>query len=96
MESECHPWKIFTNLSQHVGAMASTVDDQGRLYLPKETRERYGDRFRIVELDDGIKLVPVDEDPVEGLQRAMPGIQDASLSDLRAEAEEAARDDAVR
>jgi bifunctional DNA-binding transcriptional regulator/antitoxin component of YhaV-PrlF toxin-antitoxin module len=76
--------------------MASTVDDQGRLYLPKKTRERYGERFRIVELENGIKLVPVDDDPVEGLQRSMAGIQYVPLEDLEENVDEAARDDAVR
>ena len=76
--------------------MASTVDDQGRLYLPKKTRERYGERFRIVELENGIKLVPVDDDPVEGLRRSMAGIQDVPLEDLEEDVDEAARDDAVR
>jgi hypothetical protein len=34
-------------------------------------RERYGDRYRIVELPSHVALVPVDEDPVAGLQAAV-------------------------
>jgi hypothetical protein len=41
----------------------ATLDDRGRLTLPKEIRERYGDRYYIVELHDGIKLIPVADDP---------------------------------
>lgn len=76
--------------------MATEVDDQGRLYLPKRTRDRYGERFRIVELETGIKLVPVPEDPVAGLAEAMSGIQEVSISQLREQAERAAKDDALR
>lgn len=76
--------------------MAAEVDQQGRLYLPKDVRDRYGDRFRIVELREGIKLIPVAEDPVQQLQEAMEGIQGVPLEELSRQAEEAARDDALR
>jgi bifunctional DNA-binding transcriptional regulator/antitoxin component of YhaV-PrlF toxin-antitoxin module len=76
--------------------MATEVDDQGRLYIPKRTRERYGERFRIVELDDGIKLVPVPEDPVEGLRAAMEGLEDVTLDELKEQADREARQDALR
>lgn len=76
--------------------MATEVDDQGRLYLPKSTRDRYGDRFRIVELVDKIKLIPVDEDPVEGLTEAMEGVQDVPIEELRDQARRSAKDDALR
>ncbi len=39
------------------------LDDRGRLTLPKEIRERYGDRYHIVKLPDGLKLIPVSDDP---------------------------------
>lgn len=77
-------------------SMAATVDDQGRLYLPKHTRERYGDQFRIVELEEGIKLIPLEEDPVTGLRKAMPGIQDVPIGELQEQSEAAAREDALR
>ena len=43
----------------------ATLDDRGRLTLPKAVRDRYGDRYHIVELHDGIKLVPVADDPLD-------------------------------
>ncbi len=76
--------------------MATELDDQGRLYVPKKVRERYGEKFRMVELQDGIKLIPVAEDPIQDLQDAMPGIQGVPLSRLRDQAEQAAREDALR
>jgi bifunctional DNA-binding transcriptional regulator/antitoxin component of YhaV-PrlF toxin-antitoxin module len=45
-----------------------TLDDRGRLTLPKNLREQYGDRYRIVEIHDGMKLIPVADDPLQALR----------------------------
>lgn len=71
----------------------TTLDDRGRLTLPKELRERYGDRYHIVELPHGVKLVPVDEDPLEALRDEFADV-DASADELREAAREAALDEA--
>jgi DNA-binding transcriptional regulator/RsmH inhibitor MraZ len=44
-----------------VSSMAGKVklDDCGRITLPERVRDRYGDRVRVVELDDGVKLGPI-------------------------------------
>lgn len=72
-----------------------TLDDRGRLTLPKEMRERYGDRYRVVELHDGIKLVPIAEDPLSALREEFAEV-DKSAKKLREEAREAALDEAGR
>jgi bifunctional DNA-binding transcriptional regulator/antitoxin component of YhaV-PrlF toxin-antitoxin module len=46
----------------------ATLDDRGRLTLPKEIRERYGDRYHVVDVHDGIKLIPVADDPLDALR----------------------------
>jgi bifunctional DNA-binding transcriptional regulator/antitoxin component of YhaV-PrlF toxin-antitoxin module len=62
--------------------------------IPKETRERYGDKFRLVELDSGIKLVPIPDDPVETLRGAgSTELRSASLDELEATASETAREE---
>jgi bifunctional DNA-binding transcriptional regulator/antitoxin component of YhaV-PrlF toxin-antitoxin module len=71
------------------------LDDRGRLTIPKELRERYGDRYYVVELEDGIKLVPVAEEPLDALRDEFEGV-DASASELRERARESALDDAGR
>jgi len=73
----------------------ATLDDRGRLTLPKEIRERYGDRYYIVELDDGIKLIPVAEDPLGALRDEF-GDAEKTAEELREEAREAALDEAGR
>jgi hypothetical protein len=51
--------------------MSKSTDHRGRIYLPKDIRERFGDRYRIVELPSHVALFPVDEDPLDGLRAAV-------------------------
>jgi bifunctional DNA-binding transcriptional regulator/antitoxin component of YhaV-PrlF toxin-antitoxin module len=73
----------------------ATLDDRGRLTLPKEIRERYGDRYHVVDVHDGIKLIPVAEDPLEALRDEFDGVE-KTAEKLRAEAREASLDEAGR
>jgi bifunctional DNA-binding transcriptional regulator/antitoxin component of YhaV-PrlF toxin-antitoxin module len=72
-----------------------TLDDRGRLTLPKRLRERYGDRYYVVQLHDGIKLVPVADDPLDALREEFAG-NDRSAEELREAARETALDEAGR
>lgn len=70
--------------------MSKTTDERGRIYLPKDVRERFGDRYRIVELPSHVALFPVDEDPVEGLQAAVgDAFEGDDVDDLKERAREA-------
>lgn len=73
----------------------TTLDDRGRLTLPKEIRERYGDRYHIVQLHDGIKLIPVADDPLDALRREFADVE-KSAEELREGARETALDEAGR
>jgi bifunctional DNA-binding transcriptional regulator/antitoxin component of YhaV-PrlF toxin-antitoxin module len=68
--------------------MAKSTDERGRIYLPKEIRERFGDQYRIVELPSHVALFPVDEDPLDGLEAA---VGDAFEGDDLDELKEGAR-----
>lgn len=72
-----------------------TLDDRGRLALPTDVRERHGDRYRVVELHDGIKLVPVADDPLEALREEFADVE-KSADELREEARGTALDEAGR
>lgn len=70
--------------------MSKSTDERGRLYLPKDVRERFGERYRIVELPTHVALFPVDEDPLEGVREAVgDAFEGKDVSDLKAEAREA-------
>ncbi|MFB6142692.1 MAG: AbrB/MazE/SpoVT family DNA-binding domain-containing protein [Halorientalis sp.] len=71
------------------------LDDRGRLTIPKELRERYGDRFRVVEVHDGIHLVPVAEDPLAALRDEFADVE-ATAGELRRRARETGTDEAGR
>lgn len=73
----------------------TTLDDRGRLTLPKELRERYGERYHIVELHDGIKLVPLADDPLAMLRDEFADVE-KSADELRDEARDVALDEAGR
>lgn len=72
-----------------------SLDDRGRLTLPKDVRERYGERYHIVQLHDGIKLVPIADDPLDALRDEFADV-DKSVDGLREDAREAALDEAGR
>jgi bifunctional DNA-binding transcriptional regulator/antitoxin component of YhaV-PrlF toxin-antitoxin module len=70
--------------------MSKTTDERGRIYLPKDVRERFGNQYRIVELPSHVALFPVDEDPLEGLRAAVgEAFADKDVDTLKAEAREA-------
>lgn len=70
--------------------MSKSTDDRGRIYIPKEIRERFGDQYRIVELPSHVALFPVDEDPMEGLRAAVgDAFEGKDVDELKADARDA-------
>lgn len=74
--------------------MGTSTDERGRIYLPKHVRDRYGDEYRIVELPSHVVLLPIDDDPIEGLREAVgdafdditrEGMKDEALSNAESE-----------
>lgn len=70
--------------------MSKSTDERGRLYLPKGVRDRFGDRYRIVELPSHVALVPVDDDPLEGIRTAVgDAFEGADVDQLKTDARRA-------
>lgn len=67
--------------------MSKSTDERGRIYLPKDVRSRFGERYRIVELPSHVALFPVDTDPLDGLREAVGDAFEGSDADgLKAKA----------
>jgi bifunctional DNA-binding transcriptional regulator/antitoxin component of YhaV-PrlF toxin-antitoxin module len=61
------------------------TDERGRVTIPKDVRDRYGEKFRLVEMDSGIKLVPIPDDPLAELRAAASDeLREASLGEIEA------------
>ena len=75
--------------------MAVETDSHGRLYLSAELRERYGEKFHLVEYEDRLELVPIDEDPLGAVRDEIGDALDgASRETLRNEALQRAKSEA--
>lgn len=73
--------------------MTAETDSQGRLYLSKDVRERYGERYHVVEYEEKIELIPIADDPLAAVRDAAGELRDAPGEAIEeAIAEEAARD----
>ena len=56
--------------------------EDGRIYLPKRLREKFGDQFELVDRGDRLVLVPVAEDPLEALREEFRDV-DGSTAELK-------------
>jgi bifunctional DNA-binding transcriptional regulator/antitoxin component of YhaV-PrlF toxin-antitoxin module len=74
--------------------MSAETDRQGRLYIPKEVRQEYGERYHIVTYEDRIELIPVADDPLAAVREAAGGLRDASVEAIRGDIEAEAKADA--
>lgn len=72
--------------------MATQTDSQGRLYLPKNVREKYGEKYHVVEYDEKIELIPIAVDPLAAARDAAGELRDASHEEI----EDAVADEAER
>lgn len=84
--------------------MAVETDDHGRLYLPKNLREKHGERFRVLDLPRRVVLIPIADDPLQAVRdtigdrfegRSLDDIEDsietAATAEIDAEVEERRR-----
>ena len=69
--------------------------DDGRIYLPKDTRERMGTKFELIDRGDKIILLPVPDDPLEELQEEWKDVE-KSAKELKKEALKEGMDQAGR
>ncbi|WP_233204246.1 AbrB/MazE/SpoVT family DNA-binding domain-containing protein [Halegenticoccus soli] len=71
------------------------TDDRGRLYLPRELRDRYGTEFHVVRYQDHVRLIPIPDDPAAVIRDEVGDAFDGkSIDELRDEARQQAIEDA--
>jgi hypothetical protein len=75
--------------------MSIQTDTEGRLYLPAELREEYGEKFHIVRYDDRLELIPIADDPLAAVREAVgDAFEGKSAAELKEEALAAAQQEA--
>ena len=73
--------------------MSKSTDERGRIYLPKDVRERFGTEYRVVELPNYVALFPVADDPLAAVRDAVGDeLAGKSVGDLQEEARQRSRD----
>jgi AbrB family looped-hinge helix DNA binding protein len=72
--------------------MRVTTSD-GRIYLPKEIREKFGDKFELLDRGDRLVLVPLPDEPLEALREEARDT-DKTVDELKAGALAEALDEA--
>ena len=72
--------------------MVTSAED-GRVYIPKDLREKLGEKFHVVDKGDKIVLVPVSDDPLQSLRDEFEGVE-KSVEDLKEDALEKAMEEA--
>ena len=65
----------------------------GRVYIPQRLRDKFGDRFELVDRGDRLVLIPIADDPLEALREEFADV-DGSATELRDRARSDALDDA--
>ena len=72
--------------------MSMETDSHGRLYLSAELRQKYGEKFHVVEYGDRIELIPIDEDPLQAVRDEIgDALEGKSRQKLRQKALERAK-----
>ncbi len=75
--------------------MSLETDSHGRLYLSSNLRQKYGEKFHVVEYEDRIELIPIDEDPLQAVREEIgDALEGRSREELREKALERARQEA--
>ena len=70
--------------------ITAECDEEGRIQLGPQVRQRYGRRFFVLEAPGELVLLPVAEDPVKDLQEIGRSLRGLSVEDLKRRIDEQA------
>jgi len=63
--------------------MIGRCDEKGRLYIPKKLQSKIKGDVYLVELKEGLLVVPIPEDPVSQLRSIGKDLPDKSITELK-------------
>ena len=72
-----------------------TSAEDGRVYIPKDLREKFGEKFHLVDRGDKIVLIPVSDDPLKALRDEFSGVE-RSVKEIKEDALKTAMEEAGR
>ncbi len=72
--------------------MIGKCDDKGRIYIPKKFRSKIHNEVYIVELPEGLLIVPIPDDPLAVLESIGKNLPEKSIPEFR----EIIKEDAVK
>ena len=72
-----------------------TSAEDGRVYIPKDLREKFGEKFHLVDRGDKIVLIPVSDDPLKALRDEFSGVE-RSVKEIKEGALKKAMEEAGR
>lgn len=64
----------------------------GRVYLPKDLRDRLGERFELIDRGDELLLVPIPDDPLQAAREEWDGVEESVEQLVRGADKQAERD----
>lgn len=67
----------------------------GKIYIPKEKRDRMGSEFELIDRGDRLILIPLEDDPLEALRDEV-GDVGKSVKEIKSDALEKAMEEAGR
>lgn len=70
--------------------MMAKCDEKGRLYIPKKYQSKIKRDVYIIELKEGLLIVPIPEDPITELKDIGKALPKKSLAEFKAIIEEEA------
>lgn len=73
--------------------MWAKLDSKGRLHIPKELRSKLDDKVFLIEIDDGILIIPKPKDPIKTLEEIGRLLPDKSIEEFRREIKEIAEEE---
>jgi DNA-binding transcriptional regulator/RsmH inhibitor MraZ len=76
--------------------MIAKCDAKGRLYIPKKLQSKIASEMYIIELKEGLLLVPVPDDPIKALGHIGQSLPDKSNAEFKAIIEQAALEEALK